>query len=282
MKKFLTVFLLLLTASSFRADERVQCMMQDEEWVYQQDPQAVGSKSCKCKCYRCLRVGTLTVTGSATLAEASIEVLNVTTLNVINEDISGSVAIGGNLAVAGNTALAGNLAVAGNETVGGTLGVTGNISTNASVVINGVTLDSASLTTMLAQLTYANFYASPPLAVTGGNVVMGTPGPASVAPNGPITHNGTGGYVLPATGVYEVTWSLTSITGAAEQYQLQLNGNPIAGTDVFSTSVAVTGTEISGSTLISATAGDVLSLFSVTVFTPLPASTAVISIQRVS
>jgi hypothetical protein len=56
----------------------------------------------------------------------------------------------------------------------------------------------------------------------------------------------------------------------------------VPGTEVFSTSVAVTGTEISGSTLISATIGQLLSLFSVTAFVPLPASTAVISIKRIS
>src|SRR6185436_13344756 len=114
------------------------------------------------------------------------------------------------------------------------------------------------------------------------NVIMGSAGPASVAPAGVITHNGTGGYVLPAAGVYQVSWNLSAAVAALQTFELRLNGTTTVPGSQVSALAVVGGTEFSGTALVQAAANDVLSLFSVTGFTPLAGSTAEISIRRVS
>lgn len=239
VKRFLTLFLLLSVVSvrAEKAPEKVvsveEAMKCDQAWIMQDvdsdAPEFRGcGGSCKCKCYRCLRVGNLTVTGTETVA----------TLNAANVTISGE-----------------------------------------------LTLDGISVNALLAEETFANFYAASPVAavLAGNPVIMPTAGPASVAPAGVITYNGSGSYVLPAVGVYEVSWNLVAGAAAVATLELQINTVQVPGSVVSVTAVAG-GTELSSSMLVQTTAANsLLRLFSSTgIATFFGTASAQISIRRVS
>jgi hypothetical protein len=245
VKRFLTLFLLLSVVSvrAEKAPEKVvsveEAMKCDQAWIMQDvdsdAPEFRGcGGSCKCKCYRCLRVGNLTVTGTETVA----------TLNATNVVVSNDLTVDGVL-----------------------------------------TLDGLSVNALLAEETFANFYAASPVAavLAGNPVIMPTAGPASVAPAGVITYNGSGSYVLPAVGVYEVSWNLVAGAAAVATLELQINTVQVPGSVVSVTAVAG-GTELSSSMLVQTTAANsLLRLFSSTgIATFFGTASAQISIRRVS
>jgi hypothetical protein len=229
-RKMVTVSLLLLVAGAKaedRAVDALQAVDHEQDWNCQADPNAPAFRRsvCKCKCYRCLRVGTLMVTSSA-----NIPSLDVTDLTVVNQTITGTTDMIGDVSFSGNVTVGGNLGVNGaingtTASLSGALNVGGDIVGAGNVNLGaGAVLTQAFLNQLIALSSFGNF-TNPSAAIgaiaSGAPVQIPTAGSASVG--NPVVVSGVGQFNAPAAGNYNVNFAYQG-DQATGQLTLYVNG----------------------------------------------------------
>lgn len=101
---------------------------------------------------------------------------------------------------------------------------------------------------------YGSFYASGTATLASGGTF---PLANTAAANGVTLNSSTGVVTLPGTGTYKVDWgTLGTTTATTDTTALYLSGTEVAGTR----RTVASGTMTGGSTIITATAGDTLSI----------------------
>lgn len=186
--------------------------------------------------------------------------------------VTGNSAIDGDLAVGGNAALDGDLAVAGNEAVAGDLAVAGTI-TASNLTVTGTITGPGGSPIGAASLGYAYACNTAAQVVPAGGIVtfnLSASPAAGIIPPAPAGAT----FTILTSGVYYIQYQVRGTPGtltppSALQFTVLDNGTPLAcstyASDVQSTSLAADGTEaVNGYTIVSLTAGDVITLQNIT------------------
>jgi len=204
IKKILIV--ILLFAIRAHANDQFICGSECEDgqegWTYQEENDEVTVRRCKCKCYDCLKVRSLTVTGTAT-----IQNLNATNQTISNASFSGDVEIGGNLDVAGT--MTGTTA-----SLNGALNVDGDITAGGDIDLgSGAVLTQVFLNYLLSFPSYGSYSnTNDATAIPNGSpLTFNTQ--VSTSDTDPVTNPNPGQFVIPVAGNYIVNFTYAATLG---------------------------------------------------------------------